>query len=455
MSKTNWQDPQPGIVYSSHITGLQEAVGKLEDSVNLPIESSDNISLSEVFIHVNNRYRIYQAISGQRNWVANPAPVIRKNGTITNTGFEIDYGGGAIILSTPALSSDVFTVSATYTKKINLNEIVDKLNLPGSKTLIAGDKHMGLFGFVQASELITGSKLALDIGLSAGTLINDTTQWIKYMSKGDICYRPLRSIRHSNTWDQLYNAGAVYGTGDEGLLPPTGRLGINLSISATDNSINTTNQNFLGDKLVGMDYSDTVAKIGDKLILKGWTNVANNGEFTVVSITNTKIVVSGGVLVSEVGNKLSRFYEKTKAVVQNASVTINGIVGKVRLMRGAAKDPMDSYGNTDRGGRGRDNEYNWLIGQLHEHAKLKNWIYPQYMDVDLGDFGTYLTDKDLVLHNTFGTGSYQWMQETSDTTTWRRAVRGNHGASYLTANHSWTAGSNNGFAPVLAFTQAL
>lgn len=344
-------------------------------------------------------------------------------------------------------------VAEALEKQVKINEIVDRLGLPGNKTLLAGDRGAGFLGFVQASELITGSKVALDIGLSAGTLINDNTPWIKYIWKGKICYTPVKPIRHSATWDNIYNAGAVYGTGDEGLLPPTGRLGTNLSINAADNSINCTNQNFLGDKSADMSYADTVAKVGDILVLKGWGNAVNNGEVTVVSITNTKIVVSGKTLVTEVGGKSSRFYEKTKAVDQNAAVVISGINGKVRLMRGGAKDPLDSYASADRGGRGKDDEWNWIIGQLHEQAKLKNWAYPAYMDADLGDFGVYLTDKDLVTHNTFGAGSYRWCQEVDDTGAWRRVYRGSRGASHLYVLDSWSVSSYVGFSPVLEFPQ--
>jgi len=330
---------------------------------------------------------------------------------------------------------------------------VDFSDLPGNKNIIAGDNNAGFLGFVTSAELISGSGIATAIGLSAGTLINDTTPWIKYIWKGKICFYPLKPIRHSVTWDAIYNAGAVYGTGDEGLFPPMSRGGQLISIDTTDNSINTTNQNFLGDKSAGMDYADTVGAVGDTLVLKGWTNAANNGEVTIVSITNTKIVVSGKTLVTEVGAMNKRFYKKTNAVTQNASVTVNGVAGKVRLMRGASQDQLSSYADGDRDGIGVDNEWNWIILQLHEQAKLKNWTYPAYVDSTLGDFGVYLTDTDLITHYTLGSGSYRWMQETSDITAWRRVSRGYVGASFLLAYLSWFSSSLFAFSPVLEFPQ--
>lgn len=334
----------------------------------------------------------------------------------------------------------------------NNHPVVDFSNLPGSKRLIAGDKNAGFLGFVEAEEFITGADLCTSIGLSQGSIINSTTPWIKYMWKGKICFRAVKSIMRSVTWDAIYNAGAVYGTDDEGLLPPTGRLGTNLFIDGADNSINTTNQRFLGDKTFDTDYADTVARVGDTIVLKGWSNGDNNGEFTVDTITNNKIIVSGGTLTTEEGGNASRIYEKSKAVTQDAKVDINGIEGKVRLMRGAANDPTDSYGDADRGSIGEENEYNAIILPLHEHAKLQNWNYPQYAGMT-EDWGIYLTDKDLVLHHVYGTGNRPWMQETSDITSWRRVIRGNSGASYLFASSSWLVYTGYGFSPVLEFPQ--
>lgn len=338
---------------------------------------------------------------------------------------------------------------------------VDYGNSPGGKYLLAGDTDAGFLGFVQAAHMgdlvdngdanktFNGANLALAIGLSSGSSINSNTVWIKYIWKGKICFTPLKVFRHSVTHDAIYNAGAVYGVSGEGTLPPTGRLGTGLSIDSTDNSINTTTQNFLGDKTAGMDYADTVAKVGDTLVLKGWPTAGNNGEVTVAHITNTKITVSGKALVTETGGKTSRLYEKTKAVAQNKQVKVGASNYKVRLFRGAEKDPTDSFANTDRGGIGKNNEWNWIMGQLHEQAKLKNWAYPAYMDTDLGDFGVHLTDVDMLTHHHFGSGNYTWCQEVQDATTWRRVFRGSLGASGLDSYFSWNVNSSHGWRPVL------
>lgn len=116
---TNWQDPVSGEIYSSHISGMQDAIGKIEDSIGLQTVAESGLSLSEVFIEDNDRYRIYQCAVGRRNWLASPAPVIKKNGVTITEGFTIDYGGGAIILYENAISTDFFTVDCTRTNSTN------------------------------------------------------------------------------------------------------------------------------------------------------------------------------------------------------------------------------------------------------------------------------------------------------------------------------------------------
>lgn len=337
-------------------------------------------------------------------------------------------------------------------KQVAINEVVDRSGSPGNNKLLAGSKNAGFLGFVPSAEFISGTALASALGISAGTSINADTPWIKYIWKGKVCFTPLKPIRHSATWDQIYNAGAVYASGDEGTLPPMGRIGTGLSIDATDNSINTTTQSFLGDKSEGMDYADTVGTVGDTLVLKGWSNADNNKSVVIESITNTKIVVSGATLKTEAGNRLSRLYKSTNAVTQNKTVTIGDLTYAARLFRGASNDPTNSYDDADRDAIGPDNEWNAIILPLHEHAKLQNWNYSAYAGVT-EDWGVYLTDKDLVTHYNHGSGSYTWCQDVRDTTSWRRVSRGGYGASLLISDYSWRVLSFFGFRPVLELPQ--
>ena len=344
--------------------------------------------------------------------------------------------------------------------------IQDFSGYPGPKTLLKGDSEAGFYGFVQPKEMgeissnpqanrdYSGANLALALGLSAGTAFNSDVPLMKFHYKGKVLFIPLTGYRHSATWDQIYAAGLVYGVSNEGLLPPAGRIGTDLSIDSTDNSINCTVQRFLGDKSAAQDYADTVGTVGEQLVLKGWSNAANNATVTIVSITQTKIIVSGATLVTEAGGKQKRFYNASKAVNQNKLVTIGGKQYRVRLMKGSGDMPTDSYADADRGAAGPNNEWNRLILPLHERAKLGNWNYPAYAVDPAGvkitsDWGIGLTDENLRTHYDLGVGSYTWCQEPLDTANWRRVFRGYIGASFLYNDFSWLTGSIYCWRPVL------
>lgn len=344
--------------------------------------------------------------------------------------------------------------------------IQDFSGYPGPKTLLKGDSEAGFYGFVQPNEMgeissnpqanraYTGANLALALGLSAGTAFNNDVPLMKFHYKGKVLFIPLTGYRHSVAWDQIYAAGLVYGVSNEGLLPPAGRIGTDLSIDSIDNSINCTVQRFLGDKSAAQDYADTVGTVGEQLVLKGWSNAANNATVTIVSITQTKIIVSGSTLVTEAGGKQKRFYNASKAVNQNKLVTIGGKQYRVRLMKGAGDMPTDSFVDADRGAAGPNNEWNRLILPLHERAKLGNWNYPAYAVDPAGvkitsDWGIGLTDENLITHYDFGVGSYTWCQEPLDTANWRRVIRGYHGASILNNSVYWFVNLSYCWRPVI------
>jgi len=129
MAKTNWQDPQTSEIMSPHVSGLQDAVRKIEEAIDIETVSEEGIELSEVYISESDRYRVYQAPVGKRNWLNSPAPIIKKNGGEITEGFTIDYGGGAIIVSPSATSEDAFTADVTYTQPVSTGlKIRDVIN---------------------------------------------------------------------------------------------------------------------------------------------------------------------------------------------------------------------------------------------------------------------------------------------------------------------------------------
>ena len=348
------------------------------------------------------------------------------------------------ILNKPSEETHVRIAEALEKMAIGMIE-ADSSGSPGSRFIVEGNREAGFLGFVPAADLFTGTELATACGITGGTAINSDVSWIKYIYKGKIRFTPLRTLRHSITWDQIYNAGCVHGDGTIGTLPPTGRMGTDLTIDGADNSINTVNYHFLGDKTSGMDYADTVAAVGDTITLSGFSNSANNGTATIVSITDTKIVVSGRTLVTETGKATGKIYKTSNAVAQNKVVSKNGFNYKVMIMDGFENDPLQSaQGDRDAIG----SEWNDIILPLHERAKLQNWNYPAYAGTT-EYWGTNLSDFDLMTHYTLGSGSYSWTKEVQDATPWRRGNRGYYGASYATWGHSWYLNSSFGWRPVL------
>lgn len=227
MAKTNWQDPKTSEMRSTHVSGLQEAVGKLEESIGMESVFETNVPLTEVFISSDDRYRIFQAPEGKRNWTAEQAPVIKRNGVTISSGFEIDYGGGAIILNVNDTVENTYTADVKYIKKFDdsLIDLIKSLEertpddfsgSPGSEFLVAGTMEEGFFGEVPASDLITGDDLASECGISQGTSQHSTAGWLKFAYKGEILFVAKKPIRHSISWNAINTANCVYGdSGDK------------------------------------------------------------------------------------------------------------------------------------------------------------------------------------------------------------------------------------------------
>lgn len=267
-------------------------------------------------------------------------------------------------------------------------QIDDYTGSPGGKVLMAGDKNNGFYGVVPHhamgslvdnpinNKVFNAQNLALAVGITQGAAQFDETPWLKFSRNGRILYVPLKPIRRSLSWDHIYSAGAVYGTG----------------------SAISTGEQFMLD---------------------------NDGN-----------------------------YGAGARVAQNARIKAGSFEFIVRLMKGAGNDPTNSYDNADRGSDGPANEWNNLILPLHEKAP-SSFAYNQYADTPRPDWGIGFSDSDLLTHNRYGTGSYQWMQETRDTVessetgTIRRVVRGNYGASHLGASPSSLVFSSYGWRPVL------
>lgn len=134
------------------------------------------------------------------------------------------------------------------------------------------------------------------------------------------------------------------------------------------------------------------------------------------------------------------------AVMGTKQVAIKSLNYKVRLLQGALTNPSED-GASDRGAKG--SEWNRLMCAVHEQVKNKNWDYPDYVEADIQDFGTYFTDVDLITNSSAGNGSYSWCQETIKSNSSVRVVRGNFGVSNTSWNTSFGTPSSYGWRPAL------
>jgi hypothetical protein len=91
---------------------------------------------------------------------------------------------------------------------------------PGPKVFKAGDMQLGYFGEVPAADFVNANLISPLV--EAG---NDLTQggatiaWLKFAYKGKILYISKSPLRILPSWNDIYNAGMVYGTKDFGAYP--------------------------------------------------------------------------------------------------------------------------------------------------------------------------------------------------------------------------------------------
>lgn len=121
MAQIVTQNPGSSEVQSALIAGITEGLNKISSTLNLKTSTLSDVQLTPVSIdnQEKNKNRIYEAPAGNKLWLSEPAPVIKKNGSvITQSGsnFTIDLIGGSVTFSQDdrPSDSDAITVTATY-----------------------------------------------------------------------------------------------------------------------------------------------------------------------------------------------------------------------------------------------------------------------------------------------------------------------------------------------------
>lgn len=152
---------------------------------------------------------------------------------------------------------------------------------PGGKVIIGGNSQSGFLGEVSAYELVDGLTLASMVGLSAGTDINSSGPWLKFVHKGKILFVAKKPLKYGISWNELYNNGLVYGVDGPGDFPP------DLSNPVNQNTIVTIGEYaFKVRLLTGLEEHDSTTPGGewndliypihvDDPLKRGWYDYGN------------------------------------------------------------------------------------------------------------------------------------------------------------------------------------
>lgn len=164
----------------------------------------------------------------------------------------------------------------------------------------------------------------------------------------------------------------------------------------------------------------------------GWLKFAYNGKIQFVARKPLRHSISWDNINS------------ANAVYGDKTIVIDGLTYKVRLMRGANKDPASARSGSINHG----SEWNKLMLPIHIQAKDGNWAYPGNVEPNIPYWGTDFPDEDLLTHSNYGSGSRSWCQEVAESSD-RRLIRGSFGVSVSDSNTSSSVGSSVGWRPVL------
>jgi len=94
---------------------------------------------------------------------------------------------------------------------------------PGPKILQAGTSQLGYYGTLTPAELFTPTEMFNNVGIQATAPNADSSLlWCKFSYQGSTVYIPTQPMHYYPqmlSWEDLYQAGIVYGTDDNGSFP--------------------------------------------------------------------------------------------------------------------------------------------------------------------------------------------------------------------------------------------
>lgn len=69
----------------------------------------------------------------------------------------------------------------------------------------------GYYGEVPSAQFYTGTQISTAVGITSGTLQNDTEGWLKFYWHGQVLFIAKKIYRYGVSWDNINSANAVYG----------------------------------------------------------------------------------------------------------------------------------------------------------------------------------------------------------------------------------------------------
>jgi len=124
------------------------------------------------------------------------------------------------------------TISATdRTVSPNYQIVTVPRRGAGPNTLKAGDYNYGYFGSIASSSFININALRTALNFLSGTVQNISPKWHKFARNGKVIYVPELLPVTGVSWTQLYNAGLVFGSNDNG--PYNAGSNVNQNVQVT------------------------------------------------------------------------------------------------------------------------------------------------------------------------------------------------------------------------------
>ena len=133
--------------------------------------------------------------------------------------------------------------------------------------------------------------------------------------------------------------------------------------------------------------------------------------------------------------------------LQDAMVNVGDDSFKVTLLKGANTDPVASNTTGYDLDWTHQSEWNRLMYPVHSgiHTASSN---PSTPSVPYSQWASY-SDEDLLVHNSFGNGTYNWCQEQHPGTSTYRVFRGYNGVTFASRSAATNALTSFGFRPAL------